>query len=530
MRIFLIGPPGVGKSAVGRLLSRKLTLPLIDTDRYIEGLAGRTVPELFASEGEEAFRRRESDVLFSLPETCVVSTGGGTVLAAGARQILTGPQARTFALRAPLRTLVQRTSRRPETRPLLSQGDPEATLRRILQERAPMYAWAEAEFSAFRSPRQVASEIIPYLEATQWEGPRRPVGEGTLRFLGSLTAGRVLLVTEPRVEAIHGPAVRAALARRGALPILRLPTGEAAKRPGAIVRVARACVRRGIGRDFTIVAFGGGSLTDTAGLLAALYMRGIPWVVVPTTLLGMVDASLGGKVAVDLPEGKNLLGAFHPPTASVIDPALLSSLPDEGWREGMAEVVKAGMIADPELVVRLASGPAPRQGDGLVDLVRRSRAVKAQVVEQDPEERMPGGRERLNLGHTIGHAIEQTSGYRVSHGRAVAMGMAAAARLAEEEGLLPRSAGDLLRRALVRQDLATRIPALAVDALLIAMRRDKKNRGGALRIVLPREVGQVEVRAVDPGRIREVLIRQGARATSIDLPVASARLPVGEGR
>jgi shikimate kinase/3-dehydroquinate synthase len=509
VRIFLIGPPGVGKSAVARIVSRRLGMTLVDTDRRIEAMSGRTVPELFATEGEAAFRARESELLRQLPDDCVVATGGGTVTAPGAREILTAEGARTFALRAPLRTLVMRTARRPDARPLLA-ADPEGALRRILADRAPMYAWAEAEFSSFRSPRQVVSDLLPYLEATAAEGPRRPVAEGALRFLGSLVPGRAVIVTEPRVDALHGGAVRAALGRRGPVPVLRLPPGEAAKRPGAVIRLARAAVRRGIGRDVTVIAVGGGSLTDAAGLFAALYMRGVRWAVVPTTLLGMVDAALGGKVAVDLPEGKNLLGAFHVPVASVVDPALLATLSDADWREGLAEVIKAGMIADPELVEALAAAAAPRAGPPLVDLVRRARAVKIRVVAEDPEERLPGGRERLNLGHTFGHAVEQVSGYTISHGRAVAIGMAAAARLAEEEGLLARAAGDLLRRALVRQGLGSRIPGLPADALLEAMRRDKKNRDGQIRLVLPRAVGAVEVRPVDAGRIRQVLLRQGA--------------------
>jgi 3-dehydroquinate synthetase len=250
-------------------------------------------------------------------------------------------------------------------------------------------------------------------------------------------------------------------------------------------------------------------------------MRGVDWVAVPTTLLGMVDASLGGKVAVDLPEGKNLLGAFHPPRATVVDPALLATLPEGEWREGLAEAIKAGMIADPELLEALAEAPAPRHGEALVELVRRARAVKARIVAEDPEERLPGGRERLNLGHTIGHAIEQASSYTISHGRAVAMGLAAIARLAEEEGLLDRAAGDLLRRALVRQGLATRIPGLPVDALIDAARRDQKNRDGLLRLVVPRAVGQVEVRPMPPARLREVLVKQGAVEGAAPAPVAS---------
>ncbi|MCL6595227.1 MAG: AAA family ATPase [Firmicutes bacterium] len=496
MPVVLVGPPGVGKSAVGRALAEALGRPFVDTDAAIEADSGLSVAELWAREGEAAFRAREARLMANLPDDVVVASGGGTLTAPGVEALLASGAWRVVALEAPVEVLLERVGRRPGERPLLA-ASPERRLSALMAERRPLYARAEARFPAVRSPRRVAAEIARYLALSPVPG--EVVGRGALAFLRPLLAGRPLLVTEPRVDRLHGPRLRAALGRER-LGTVRMPEGERAKRMEAVVRAARVALARGADRDSVFVAAGGGALGDSAGLLAALYMRGVRWAVVPTTLLAMVDASLGGKVAVDLPEGKNLLGAFHPPAASVVDTAFLATLDGARWREGMAESVKAGILGDGDLLERLASATVGPETDDLDEVVRRARAVKRKRVEADPRESAGGVREHLNLGHTLGHALETLSGHRLSHGDAVAIGTAAILRLAEELGLLPPREARPMWAALRRQGLPTEAPpwldASPAQAAAV-MRRDKKARGGAVRLIVPRGVARVEAVAVE---------------------------------
>lgn len=494
MRIVLVGPPGVGKTAVGRALAKRLGWPLVDTDAAIAADAGATVPELWRLEGEAAFRAREGRVVAALPDEIVVATGGGTLEAPGTLAWLADPANRVVFLDAPLSLLVERVGRRADDRPLLAQS-PERALRDLLERRRPLYARAELHLRTLRRPQRTAAEVARYLAMSPARG--EVVGRGALAFLAAMLPGRPVLVTDSEVERLHGAGLKAALASRRAP--LRLPRGERAKRMEVVVRGARWALGRGADRDSVFVAAGGGALGDAAGMLAAVYMRGIRWAVVPTTLLAMVDASLGGKVAVDLPEGKNLLGAFHPPVASVVDTAFLDTLPEDGWREGLAESVKGAIIGDGALLERLCA-PAPRAGAALDDVVRRARAVKRARVEADLRERPGGVREHLNLGHTLGHAIESLSRHRLSHGDAVAIGLAAILRLSEAEGLLEPARAVPMWRALRAQGLPERAPTwleAGVEDAVAAMRKDKKARGGRVRLIVPRAVERIEAIEAD---------------------------------
>jgi 3-dehydroquinate synthase len=280
--------------------------------------------------------------------------------------------------------------------------------------------------------------------------------------------------------------------------VLRVPEGESAKTKGALDRLWRDLARARIGRDGGIVAVGGGATGDLAGFAAATYMRGIALAQVPTTLLAMVDSSIGGKTGIDLPEGKNLVGAFHAPTAVFSDPSVLATLPTRQVASGLAEVVKTAFLSDAESVAQTARSVEPVFEHDLAPttlLVSMSAELKAAVVSAD--ERESGLRELLNFGHTLGHAYEAASGYRVTHGEAVAVGMVFATALAEELGLAPRTIRpaleDLLRRA--RLPVRARIPARAWSLL----GRDKKVRGGKVRWILPRRIGRFsEVTDVAP--------------------------------
>jgi 3-dehydroquinate synthetase len=239
---------------------------------------------------------------------------------------------------------------------------------------------------------------------------------------------------------------------------------------------------------------------DVAGFAAATYMRGLPVIQVPTTLLSMVDASVGGKTAVDLPQGKNLVGAFKQPALVAIDPDVLDTLPPPEVASGMAELIKHGVLADVELFKELASGPPKR--NAWPRAIARSLQVKIEVVEEDPYEH--GRRAILNLGHTAGHALEQLSGYRMRHGEGVSIGMMVAARIAVQLGLADVGLPGRVAGALVSHSLPIKCPPMDADAVWAAMGRDKKKRGKSLRWILPREIGTVEIVADVP---QEVVVR-----------------------
>jgi len=272
---------------------------------------------------------------------------------------------------------------------------------------------------------------------------------------------------------------------------LIIPAGEASKTRDRWAELSDALLERGFGRDSAIVALGGGMVGDLAGFVAATYLRGIPCIQVPTTLLAMVDASVGGKTGVDTPRGKNLIGAFHPPAAVVADPLALRTLPEGEYRAGLAEAVKHGLIADRTYfswLSTVADQIAAREMDTLMQLVHRSVEIKAAVVADD--EREAGRRAILNAGHTIAHAIEHASNYTLSHGEAVAIGLVVESRLAEAIGVgqsgLSARVADLLSRLGLPVKLES---AVSGERLREAMTRDKKNRGSAIRFALPAEVG-----------------------------------------
>ena len=350
------------------------------------------------------------------------------------------------------------------------------------------------------------------------------VGRGLLdrldELLPELPGATVAALVHP--AALAGWARRAghALARRGlAVHRMQVPDGEAAKRLAVVADLYERLAAIPAHRPDPLVALGGGATTDVAGFAAATWLRGVPLVNLPTTLLGMVDAAIGGKTAVDLPAGKNLAGAFHQPVAVVCDLDALATLPMPELRSGMAEVIKAGLVADPELAEACGSAAAAAIGasgaggpdlDALAPLVEAAIRVKAAVVGAD--EREAGRRAILNYGHTRGHALERLAGYRgIRHGEAVALGMIFAARVAEATGLaapgLVAGHATLLRAA----GLPTGGVDLDPDAVLDAMATDKKATGGALRLVLLRAAGRAALLPAPPRAVLVAAIRALAK-------------------
>lgn len=327
------------------------------------------------------------------------------------------------------------------------------------------------------------------------------------RCLASRGIARAVLVFDRRLAALVERLQRALdAAGMEVIGSLGLAAGERIKRPAQAVAVARWLVQREADRQTAVVAVGGGSVTDLAGFAAAACMRGLPWVAVPTTLLGMVDAAIGGKTGVNLPEGKNLLGAFWDPVGVVADLESLRVLPRSQARTGFAEMVKAAIIGDPALFDRLEGFGLDANLERWLPLIAAAARVKIAVVAADPLER--GKRAALNLGHTIGHALELASRYRFEHGRAVAVGLRAAGLLALACGRWSRHEHSRVLSVLRSAGLPLAAVGLSEDAVIEGLRRDKKRKAGLPRFVLPVKIGLVEVGAA----VGEPEVRSAVRA------------------
>lgn len=327
------------------------------------------------------------------------------------------------------------------------------------------------------------------------------------------TSGRkVAIVTDERV-AFAQSAVLATLAAGGA-PTLVLPPGEGTKSTGQLARIWDFLAEHRLDRSSRLIALGGGVIGDLAGFAAASYLRGLPFVQVPTTLLAMVDSSVGGKTGINLGAGKNLVGAFHQPAAVYLEPAMLATLPTREFAAGMAEVLKYGLLADAALWARLEREPLTLAAPDFADVLHRCCEIKARIVEADERETAAeGGRALLNLGHTFGHAIEQVTGYGAYlHGEAVAIGLAAAARLSCALGDLKASDVARVERTVVAHGLPVQLRApLPWDALLAAMARDKKVRAGGLRFVVLRSLGEAATQGgIDTTLVERVFREVGA--------------------
>ncbi len=445
----LTGFMGAGKSTIGAQVARRLGRDFVDLDREIESRTGSTVRKLFARDGEAAFRVVEESVAESVltsGEPVVVALGGGAVLSPATRERL-GRSAFTVLLDVEPAVAWSRVAR--SDRPLASD---EQAFHALYRERMPAYD-AACDARAHDTDGVV-------LAAAGIE-----VGVGAIARLGELAPGDgpIEIVADATVAGIHGVDVQLALGARD-VATHEVPAGEPAKTIAVLDHLWRALR---IGRDGTIVALGGGCTTDLAGFAAATWMRGVPWVAVPTTLVGQVDAAIGGKTAVDLPGGKNLVGTFHWPARVVIDPATLDTLPDAELRNGMAEVVKTGLLMGSEVWER-----------PLAELVRRCASFKAAVCLADPHDRGP--RNQLNLGHTFAHALEAAAGYDLPHGKAVALGLVAALRLSGNEEAL----------AVVQRELDPRPVRVDRNAAWAALARDKKSVDGAPRLVLLQRSGE----------------------------------------
>jgi shikimate kinase / 3-dehydroquinate synthase len=439
----LIGFMGAGKSTVGREVAERTARPFVDTDAEIERLHG-PIPELF-ERGEPGFRRLEEQVVAEAlaGPPSVVALGGGAVLSEKTRERL---RAHAFAVQVEVDPDTAWARVSGSDRPLArDEGD----FRRLFAERQGVYA-ETADASAADADGTVLAAL-----GIRMGGPVPPAD------------GALAVVADQHVLTLHEPPVEG--------PVHSVPAGERAKEYDVVERLWNDIE---LGRDGTLFAFGGGSTTDVAGFVAATYVRGVSWIAVPTTLLGQVDAAIGGKTGIDTSRGKNLAGAFHFPRAVVLEQTYLATLPEAERRAGMAEVVKTGLLSG-EKVWELPEDK----------MIRACAAFKAGVVLSDPFER-EGRRTILNLGHTFAHALESGSGYTVSHGEAVALGLLAALRLS---GLGTEVVEELLRPEPVSADR---------DAAWAALKRDKKGEGV---FVLLEEPGSPVVTTIPDDAARDAL-------------------------
>jgi shikimate kinase/3-dehydroquinate synthase len=535
MDVVLVGLPGSGKSVIGKRLAQRHAASFIDLDERIETATGRSIPEIFADDGEAAFRNLERSAIADLGPADdaadvrrVIATGGGAVVDPRNRWALYRSRTSIWLDGRP-EVLAQRLRRSPHVRPLVSGRDPIGTIRDLASRRERFYAAAHVQQSGVAEIHGVVDSIerrLPTADAVVHGGTtllrattpigRIVLGDGILvealaTEVTAARAPRAILISEPGAWGAVGEQTAASLRDRG-LPVERvlLPQGEAAKRLSVVESAASELARLRVERFDVLVAIGGGALGDAAGFLAATYLRGIRFIQVPTTLVAQVDSSIGGKTGVDLPEGKNLVGAFHQPIAIVIDTSVLRTLPQRQLRAALGEVVKMAVLGDERLFelletrgTEIAAGePAAFSSGAVAEVVERAGWAKVEVVVADERERSAAGRITLNLGHSIGHALEAAAGYDgLLHGEAVAYGLRAAMRIGIETGVTPPERADRIARLLDLLGLATEPLPYSLDAILGHLAADKKHASGRLRWVLPTASGSVVRDDIEPALV-----------------------------
>jgi 3-dehydroquinate synthase len=498
--IFLYGPVGAGKSTVGKILARNLNLSFVDSDQVIEENTGMSIFQIMTQQGETACRDLETAALKEIVGHAssvtnsadkVIAVGGGALLRKENRALVES-NGKVVFLMADFETLHARLDVDVNKRPLLA-GDLSEKLTTLLAKRKEHYESFPLRFEANQSPERIAKQI----QITLGRFHLSAMGEydvivGQVSNLTKSPLQNPIIVTDENVANYHFEKIESVLRATGCEPrSVILPAGEENKNLESVSYLWKSFLQNGLDRKSTVIAFGGGVISDIAGFAASTYMRGVDWVAVPTTLLSMVDASLGGKTGFDLPEGKNLIGSFYPPKQVLADPSFLLTLPEREFRSGLSEVVKHGIISDPELFALCSCGLDWVKAN-LEEIVKRAMGVKIQVIEEDPFEK--GIRTTLNLGHTVGHAVELASKFELRHGEAIAIGMVTEANYAERIGLARKGLSDEIASVLSKLGLPTSIPdGMPRDEIIRAMRVDKKKSAAAIRFALPVEIGRVEL-------------------------------------
>jgi shikimate kinase/3-dehydroquinate synthase len=519
---------GTGKSAVGRTVAEMARLPFVDLDLEVEQRAGMSITRLFRERGEASFRVLEREALsqqLADPTPRVVALGGGSLLDRDIR-LAALAKATVITLAASPAELVRRLSGDPD-RPLLGTdgfANPPRLLS-ILESRKAGYAEAHAVLdTTSRTFDELAKEVLSVAEL---EPIPVPLGERTYGVdivpdaaevhlqerLERLAPSRVVLVTDEIVDPLIASRLGPRLGARGDLIKVVLPPGERHKTLASVERILRMAIEAHVDREAVVVGIGGGVVTDIAGLAAALALRGLRWIAVPTTVLSMVDASVGGKTAVDLGAAKNAVGAFHQPSRVIVDPSFSGTESTRALRSGLAEVVKTALIGDASFYRELASAGTPERLVGERDpsatarAIRSSITVKAAIVGRD--EREAGERAHLNLGHTVGHALEAEGGFeRLTHGEAVSLGLVAALRAGVALSVTDRDLAVEVEQLLARLGLPTDLDAEPLARAMRYVAYDKKRQAGTLRMILVRAPGAVEIARVAVADLPELLAKR----------------------
>ncbi len=544
--IILTGFSGTGKSRVGQAVARLLGWEFVDTDQAVVRNAGKSIDRIFQQDGEPAFRKLEHD---AIQEACrgqrrVVATGGGAVTFPRNLEVMDA-SGFLVCLEALPETIYQRlraqqeSAAEPEVRPLLEGTDPLSRIRDLKAQRQSAYArahwtvhtdrlsveavaqevvraWRQTsgKAQAIATPFEGAPELAATVEASSGSCPLL-VGWGLIRRLGELLRqaqinGPVYVIADSNVSGKYMRTVQRSLQELDIeTHTFTFPAGEPSKSLEMATRLYGWLVQRKAQRGHTLVALGGGVTGDLTGFVAATYNRGMGFVQVPTSMAAMMDASIGGKTAVNLPEAKNLVGAFYQPRLVVADVSALETLPHRETMEGWAEAIKHGLILDAGLFKTFeeeADLLLALEPELTTSVIRRSMAIKARVVSEDERE-TTGYRTLLNYGHTIGHGLEAATEYgKFMHGEGVAVGMMGAARIGVEMGITPR---DVLKRqeaVLRRFDLPVSCPGVDLERVEAAMALDKKAEGTSMRWVLLEDVGRAVVRRdVPQDLVRQVL-------------------------
>jgi shikimate kinase/3-dehydroquinate synthase len=500
--IFIYGPPGVGKSTIGKKLAQEYQLPFIDLDQKIVGYAKKPIPKIFTEDGEAHFRQLEQECLSAAinQSPSVIALGGGALLDPENR-IMAKEKGRILFLSGHLPVLINRLSSSETMRPLIA-SDLRQKLKSLLLKRKDHY---DSFSLKCETDNRTPEEILWKIEKMLGQFFIKGMGEGywvKVKSGGATTLGAelsalhgscsVMLVTDDNVEPLHAGKIMDSLSTAGfETHIHTIPAGEAHKKLESVAAIWESLTTARLDRKSLVIALGGGVVGDLAGFAAATYMRGIDWINIPTTLLAMVDSSIGGKTGFDLPQGKNLIGAFHPPKFVLTDPTLLTTLPENELRNGMAEVLKHGVIDSRQLFEQCNNGFNPPDVYS-EKFITEALSVKVKMVQIDPFEKGP--RAALNLGHTVGHAIELLSNFQIPHGFAVAIGMVTEAKLAHKIRLTKKAFVHELTTALQQLGLPSEIPpGMDKHKILETMRLDKKTSNKQIHFALPKEIGKIEI-------------------------------------
>ncbi|MDO5462594.1 MAG: 3-dehydroquinate synthase [bacterium] len=509
--LFLYGPPATGKSTCAQNLAVALGKRALDLDTLVEQRLGQSIPAYVAEAGPEAFRDVETSVLENLCKSrpnAVVALGGGSLLRNNNRQMVEtcGP---VVCINTPIDILAKRVERKAGSRPFSKNAD---ALRKTLEERQAHYASFPLTINVTgeQPPQEVWPRVMMTLGRYLVSGMGNPylvtIAPNAIDELPRVLAKlepkprHVLLIGDSNTMPLYRNRVFKALETE--IPSYTIPAGEENKTIQTITRLWEVMGETKIERNDIVIALGGGVVGDLTGFAAATWLRGIRWINLPTTLLSMVDAGIGGKTGADLPQGKNLIGAFHSPCAVLADTETLATLPKREIRCGLAESYKHAIIGDPELIPLLRDfAQGQTDIDALTRMVIRAVGVKVQTILKDPFEKT-GQRAALNLGHTIGHAIEAASNFKLAHGEAVAIGTVAAAQLSERMMLTQPGLSDKIRNDLTHLGLPTEIPSTHTpEDYLNYLNRDKKKSAGFVRFALPIAFGQVKTGIVVPHEV-----------------------------